>query len=293
MTATAAVQDHYPADFAHCYGCGPAQLPTGSRSRAGGRATRWSRASSRGPSIAIPGFVYGGLIASLNRLPRDGDRRGRRRAREGFEIGAREAPRCEFTGSLRSSTSSRRRSAPSSELRARVREGGSGRRVEVTLAAAGAITPAARCRGARCPTDMRARGGPERDPGGWARRAASLMLRGRCPPRRTHAPLTPPHRRSFDPEAPTSRGSPTRSRSSIPTRDWAALRRHGPALRANLTFGPLVVEGDAPLDRGIRGRPSHDPASERLIPGSRRPARLSSRPSRGGARRRRGRRRSR
>ncbi len=60
-----AVQDFYPEDFAHCYGCG--------RLNAQGLQlkTRWegeetvSRFTPRPDHIAVPGFVYGGLIASL------------------------------------------------------------------------------------------------------------------------------------------------------------------------------------------------------------------------------------
>ena len=61
----AAVQDHYPEDFSHCHGCG--------RRNAHGLQikTRWDGAETLtrfvpGPDqIAMPGFVYGGLIASL------------------------------------------------------------------------------------------------------------------------------------------------------------------------------------------------------------------------------------
>lgn len=64
----AAVQDHYPADAAACYGCG-ANNPAGHRLK-----TRWdgdSRTDTvteftpRPEHTAMPGFVYGGLIASL------------------------------------------------------------------------------------------------------------------------------------------------------------------------------------------------------------------------------------
>ena len=59
------VQDHYPEDFAHCYGCGrlnPAghQIKTASEGDDG-----VARFTPRPEHIALPGFVYGGLIASL------------------------------------------------------------------------------------------------------------------------------------------------------------------------------------------------------------------------------------
>lgn len=60
-----AVQDFYPDDFAHCYGCG--------RLNAAGLHVRtvWdgettvARFMPRPEHVAVPGFVYGGLIASL------------------------------------------------------------------------------------------------------------------------------------------------------------------------------------------------------------------------------------
>ena len=60
-----AVQDFYPDDFAHCYGCG--------RLNAEGLHLRtvWdgeetvARFTPRPEHMAMPGFVYGGLIASL------------------------------------------------------------------------------------------------------------------------------------------------------------------------------------------------------------------------------------
>jgi acyl-coenzyme A thioesterase PaaI-like protein len=60
-----AIQDHYPADFAHCFGCG--------RLNAHGHhvRTEWTGAEGvarfqpKPEHIAIPGYVYGGLIASL------------------------------------------------------------------------------------------------------------------------------------------------------------------------------------------------------------------------------------
>jgi acyl-coenzyme A thioesterase PaaI-like protein len=60
-----AIQDLYPDDFAHCYGCG--RLNThGLHVR-----TEWvdclglARFHPREEHVAIPGFVYGGLLASL------------------------------------------------------------------------------------------------------------------------------------------------------------------------------------------------------------------------------------
>lgn len=62
---TAAVQDFYPDDTAHCYGCGRLN-PAGHRLK-----SRWegdetvARFTPELHHTAIPGYVYGGLIASL------------------------------------------------------------------------------------------------------------------------------------------------------------------------------------------------------------------------------------
>jgi acyl-coenzyme A thioesterase PaaI-like protein len=60
-----AFQDHYPDDVAHCYGCGRLN-PHGHQLK-----TRWdgdetvTRFTPQPYHTAIPGYVYGGLIASL------------------------------------------------------------------------------------------------------------------------------------------------------------------------------------------------------------------------------------
>lgn len=65
MPTPAAVQDFYPDDFAHCYGCGRLN-PNGLHLR-----TWWdgdetvARFTPRPEHMAMPGFVYGGLMASL------------------------------------------------------------------------------------------------------------------------------------------------------------------------------------------------------------------------------------
>ncbi len=62
-----AIQDTYPEDFAHCYGCGY-KNPEGHRFKTtydeatGETVTRYRPAPYH---TAVPGFVYGGLIASL------------------------------------------------------------------------------------------------------------------------------------------------------------------------------------------------------------------------------------
>lgn len=64
-----AFQDSYPDDVAHCYGCGKLnalghQIKT--RWAAGGEGEETvTRYTPRPEHTAIPGYVYGGLIASL------------------------------------------------------------------------------------------------------------------------------------------------------------------------------------------------------------------------------------
>ncbi len=59
------LQDLYPDDFAHCYGCGRLNtdgLHVHSEWRDGEALAQFSPAAHH---MALPGFVYGGLIASL------------------------------------------------------------------------------------------------------------------------------------------------------------------------------------------------------------------------------------
>jgi acyl-coenzyme A thioesterase PaaI-like protein len=63
--AMIALQDLYPDDFAHCYGCGRLNahgLHVRTEWQEGEGIARFQPASFH---IALPGFVYGGLIASL------------------------------------------------------------------------------------------------------------------------------------------------------------------------------------------------------------------------------------
>src|SRR5262245_46834640 len=65
VTSTVAVQDAYPDDYSHCFGCGRLnhaghQLKT----RVEGDETV-SRFTPKPHDMALPGYVYGGLLASL------------------------------------------------------------------------------------------------------------------------------------------------------------------------------------------------------------------------------------
>ncbi|WP_045214193.1 PaaI family thioesterase [Desulfonatronovibrio magnus] len=59
------IQDNYPQQYCHCYGCGK-ENPEGLRIKSwwdGQQAL--ARFTPRDEHIALPGYVYGGLIASI------------------------------------------------------------------------------------------------------------------------------------------------------------------------------------------------------------------------------------
>lgn len=65
MNEQTAFQDHYPDDVAHCYGCGRLnEAGTQLKSYWDGEETV-ARYTPRPEHTAIPGYVYGGLVASL------------------------------------------------------------------------------------------------------------------------------------------------------------------------------------------------------------------------------------
>jgi acyl-coenzyme A thioesterase PaaI-like protein len=65
VASTIAVQDVYPDDYSHCFGCGRLN-PAGHqlKTRVEGDETV-SRFTPSEHDIALPGYVYGGLLASL------------------------------------------------------------------------------------------------------------------------------------------------------------------------------------------------------------------------------------
>jgi uncharacterized protein (TIGR00369 family) len=90
---TPALQDHYPDDFAHCYGCGrlnPAGLILRSRREGDAMVARFR---PRPQDVAVPGFVYGGLLASLVDCHAMATAAAAVEERAGRAIGASPAPR--------------------------------------------------------------------------------------------------------------------------------------------------------------------------------------------------------
>ncbi|MDQ7819774.1 MAG: PaaI family thioesterase [Armatimonadota bacterium] len=135
-----AVQDYYPESFAHCYGCGRLN-PHGYHLR-----TTWdgeetvTRFTPHPYHTALPGVVYGGVIASLVDCHGTGSAAAAALRAEGREIGQGPAPRF-VTAALRVEF---RRPTPLGvplEARGRIREM-AGRKVvvEVRVLAGGEVT---------------------------------------------------------------------------------------------------------------------------------------------------------
>ena len=89
----ASLQDRYPDDFSHCYGCG--------RLNAHGHhvTSEWrdgeavARFTPQPYHMALPGFVYGGLIASIADCHAMATAAGATMAAAGAEPGRDETPR--------------------------------------------------------------------------------------------------------------------------------------------------------------------------------------------------------
>jgi acyl-coenzyme A thioesterase PaaI-like protein len=159
-TGPNAVQDFYPDDFAHCYGCGRLN-------RHGLQLkTRWegdeavARFTPRPEHIAIPGFVYGGLIASLIDCHSMGTAAAAAERAAGREIGDGPAPRF-VTGSLTVQYLKPTPLGPELEVRARAVEMGARKVVvQATLSAAGTITATGEVVAVRIPDSMAPRPEP-------------------------------------------------------------------------------------------------------------------------------------
>jgi acyl-coenzyme A thioesterase PaaI-like protein len=94
-----AFQDHYPDDVAHCYGCGTLN-ERGHRIKTfwdgEGTVTRFTPLPEH---TAVPGFVYGGLLASLIDCHSTGSGAAALARARGLDMERDGAPRC-VTGSL-------------------------------------------------------------------------------------------------------------------------------------------------------------------------------------------------
>jgi acyl-coenzyme A thioesterase PaaI-like protein len=149
-----AVQDHYPDDVAHCYGCGRLN-PQGLRLQ-----TRWDGDETvalftpRACHTAMPGFVYGGLIASLVDCHAMGTAAAAAERAAGREIGEAPAPRF-VTGMLKVDYLKPTPLGPELEVRGRVQKLGERKVVvEVTVAAQGTVTARGEVVAVRLPDTM-------------------------------------------------------------------------------------------------------------------------------------------
>ena len=153
--AANAIQDFYPDDSAHCYGCGRLN-PHGLQLK-----TRWegeetvARYTPRSEHTAFPGFVYGGLIASLVDCHAMGTAAAAVERKAGRDIGDGPAPRF-VTASLKVEYLRPTPHGPELELRARAVEIGERKViVHVTVSAGGRVTATGEVVAVRMPETMR------------------------------------------------------------------------------------------------------------------------------------------
>jgi acyl-coenzyme A thioesterase PaaI-like protein len=156
----AALQDLYPDDFAHCYGCG--------RLNAHGLhvRTEWlgdgesiARFSPAPFHLAMPGFVYGGLIASLVDCHAMATAAGAAMSADGKTPGVDPTPRF-VTGSLHVDYLRPTPMGPELELRAHAAEVGARKViVEVSVRAGDAECARGRVVAVRIPPNMVPGGG--------------------------------------------------------------------------------------------------------------------------------------
>ncbi|HUL49376.1 MAG TPA: PaaI family thioesterase [Gemmatimonadales bacterium] len=153
-----AVQDFYPDDFAHCYGCG--RLNTeGLRLK-----TRWAengddetvtRFAPRPSHMAVPGFVYGGLMASLIDCHAMGTAAAAALRAAGREIGDGPAPRF-VTAALRVDFVAPTPLGPELEIRGRVKTLGERKAIiEASVSAGGRVTARGEVVAVRMPETMK------------------------------------------------------------------------------------------------------------------------------------------
>ena len=152
--ATKAVQDYYPEDVAHCYGCGRLnELGIQLKTVWEGEETV-SRYTPEPYHTAIPGYVYGGLIASLLDCHGTGGAAAATLREEGREIGEGEAPRF-VTASLHVDFLKPTPLGPELVVRGRVLEMGERKVVlDESLSAEGVVTARARVVAVRMPEAM-------------------------------------------------------------------------------------------------------------------------------------------
>jgi acyl-coenzyme A thioesterase PaaI-like protein len=154
-----AIQDYYPDDFAHCYGCGRLNAH-GLRLRSGWDGDETIAYFMPQPHhVAVPGFVYGGLIASLLDCHAMGTAAAAIERAAGRAIGDGPAPRF-VTAALHVDYLKPTPIGPTLEIRGRVTSMTDRKAiVEATLVASGVVTARAKVVAVRMPEIMRQREG--------------------------------------------------------------------------------------------------------------------------------------
>lgn len=148
------VQRHYPETFSHCFGCGRLN-PHGHHVQ-----TRWADGVGRATyhpephHIAMPGFVYGGLVASLIDCHSIGTAAAADAEARGADVEAEGTPRY-VTASLHVEFKQPTPLGPPLELRAWPVEVGKRKVVvESELSAGGEVTATGRVVAVRLPASM-------------------------------------------------------------------------------------------------------------------------------------------
>ena len=161
---TPAIQDFYPDDAAHCYGCGRLnQMGLRLRTRWDGDETV-TRFTPEPHHTAIPGSVYGGLVASLLDCHGTGSASAAALRREGKEIGEAASPRF-VTAALHVDFLKPTPLGPELEIRGRIVEIKERKVVvEETLSADGVVTARGQVIAVRIRDDAPAHGAPPPPP---------------------------------------------------------------------------------------------------------------------------------
>jgi acyl-coenzyme A thioesterase PaaI-like protein len=135
-----AIQDFYPDDFSHCFGCGRLNAH-GHRIKSYVDGESTVARFTPGPQhTALPGFVYGGLVASLIDCHAMATAAAAAEAAAGRRVGDGPSPRF-VTASLQVSYLKPTPLGPELEVRGRVRERSDRKAiVQVTVTAAGVVT---------------------------------------------------------------------------------------------------------------------------------------------------------
>ncbi len=151
---SSAVQDYYPEDVAHCFGCGRLNEDGHQLKTVWEGDETVSRFRPAPHHTAIPGYVYGGLIASLLDCHGTGAAAAATLRREGREIGEGEAPRF-VTASLQVDFLKPTPLGPELVVRGRVLEINDRKVVlEESLSAEGVVTARGRVVAVRMPEQM-------------------------------------------------------------------------------------------------------------------------------------------